>query len=133
LGKGLFGLQLKIIIFLLIALFGAIFALQNSAPVFINLFAWQFEIRMVIVILGSIALGALCIWIFSLIKQIGSRKKILDQQSQIKKLEEKIQQLQEEISSLEKNITGLEAEKLDLLTEINDLKSRLSQPVDGVS
>lgn len=118
-------MQFKLIIVFLCALFVAIFALQNSAPMMVNLFIWHFETKAAIVILGSAILGALCIGVLSFIKQVGVGVRILDHQGKIKKLEGEINNLNGEISSFETIVGRLEEEKLELLNLNEALKIQL--------
>lgn len=116
-------MQFKLIIVFLSALFVAVFALQNSGPIMINLLVWHFETRTALVILGSAVLGALCIGVLSFFKQIGVGMRNLDYQTKIRKLEGEIEHLKGEIGSYEAAVGSLEEEKLDLLKENQNLKN----------
>ena len=49
----------KILLILLFALFIAVFSIQNASPVLIRLFVWDFNISLVLIVLGAIVFGAI--------------------------------------------------------------------------
>jgi len=63
-------MQFYLITALVFALLVAVFAIQNTETVVIQFLAWSFSISLVLVILGSAAVGALVLYLFSLVKQI---------------------------------------------------------------
>src|SRR5690554_3215582 len=71
----------KIILLLLFALFIAIFSIQNASPVLIRLLFWDFEIYLVLIVLGAIVFGAILMALvislssFRLNKEIRMEKK----------------------------------------------------------
>jgi uncharacterized integral membrane protein len=63
----------------LFALLVAIFAIQNSLPVYVTFFIWSFQISLVLVIIGAAAFGALTV--LSLASLIQYRLKLTIKQS----------------------------------------------------
>lgn len=90
-----------VILVLLFAVLIAAFAIQNNLPVPIRFFGWQFETSLVMVILGTTALGAVIVGLLSILKQIGMSMKSREQQGKIRKLEAELQTMKERQQSLE--------------------------------
>ena len=67
-------MQAYLILALIFALLVAAFAIQNTAVVTINFLFWQGSISLGLVILGSVAAGALIFFVLGLIKQFGSSR-----------------------------------------------------------
>ncbi|MGE5550058.1 MAG: LapA family protein [Bacteroidota bacterium] len=61
-------MQVLLVLGLFLALLIAVFALQNAVPVAIRLFFWEFEISLVLVILGSAFAGALAVLLAGLFR-----------------------------------------------------------------
>ncbi|HHX50977.1 MAG TPA: LapA family protein [Clostridia bacterium] len=87
-------MQFYWILALVFALIVAIFAIQNASLVDIKFFNWEFaDISLVLVILGSAAVGAIIIFILGSIKQVRLVWKMKEAEGKIKKLENELQQL----------------------------------------
>jgi len=93
--------QLLLIVALLFALGVAVFAVQNAAPITVNLIRWQLETSLVVVVVGSAAAGAMVAGLIGLIRQIQSSWRIRQLQGHIHKLERRLQQLEKERPVLE--------------------------------
>lgn len=65
-----------LILTLLFALLVAIFAVQNAAPVSINLFWITTQVPLVLVILGSVLAGAVIVVLIAMWRKIRPKKKI---------------------------------------------------------
>lgn len=84
-----------VIIAFIFTIFITIFAVLNSSEVIIKIpFFGQFGISQAIVIIGSAAVGALIVYIFSLIKQFRLNMTIKKHKKIIKDYEDKINQLE---------------------------------------
>jgi len=93
--------MILIIVGIILMFLVAVLALQNSMTVTINFIAWNFETSLVLVILGSAALGflvALCWALYSKAKNYLAGRKIKEQ---IKALENEKLALQERLRQLE--------------------------------
>ncbi|MDN5347872.1 MAG: hypothetical protein PWP65_1436 [Clostridia bacterium] len=89
-------MQLYLVGALLFALLVAIFAVQNSAPVDIRFLTWEFrQISLVIVILGSAAVGAVFVLCLGLLKQFRLARTLRNVQAENKKLTEQLARLGE--------------------------------------
>jgi len=93
--------MILIIVGIILMFLVAVLALQNSMTVTINFIAWNFETSLVLVILGSAALGflvALCWALYGKAKNYLAGRKIKEQ---IKALENEKLALQERLRQLE--------------------------------
>jgi len=97
-------MQLSLIFALIFALIVAFFAIQNTTVVTIQFLFWQSELSLVLVILGSVAAGALLLFFINLIKQYSNHR-------EKKSLKQDNDRLQKEIKTLHDKIESLEAEK----------------------
>lgn len=83
-----------VILAFIFTLFITIFAVLNSAEVIIKVpFFGQFGISQAIVIIGSAAVGAFIVLVFSLVKQVKLNLQINKQTKRIRELESKINDL----------------------------------------
>jgi len=83
-------MQFIIVFSMIFALFIALFAIQNSAIITINLLWYKFYLSQAVVILGSALLGILIMLPFDLARRIKSRIKINELNHKIKKLDEEL-------------------------------------------
>ena len=90
-------MQLTLVIAVIFALIVAIFAVQNSGSVDLRFLQWEIQdVSLVLVILGSVALGALLIFLLGLVKQIKMVRKVRELEWKNKQFEEKIAQQETE-------------------------------------
>ncbi len=83
--------MLYLILALLIALSTATFAFQNSGPVTIRLFKWEFQGSLAFIALSVFALGFLFNFFISIASLLRHRWTIYNQRKKIQELEEKLQ------------------------------------------
>lgn len=87
-----------IIIAFIFTIFITVFAVLNSAEIIIRIpFFGQFGISQALVIIGSAAIGALIVLIFSLIKQFQLKVEVNKHKKTIKEYKEKIGELESHI------------------------------------
>jgi lipopolysaccharide assembly protein A len=67
--------MILLIFTLLVALFVAIFAVQNAAPVAINIFWIVAEVPLVLVILGSVFAGAIIVFLIAIRREFILKRK----------------------------------------------------------
>ncbi len=106
-------MQIFLFIALVIAVFAVVFAVQNTAPALVSFFVWEFNGSLALVLLVSLAVGALISFFFSLPANIKTRWTIRQQRKKINELEAKLTVSQEDIDVLQK--------KLDHLQKIEEL------------
>jgi len=86
--------QIYLIIALLFALMVAIFSIQNAGGVDIRLFHWYFPaVSLVLVILGSAVVGAVCAFLLGMPKQMIISRKIKSLLADKHRLQAEIEQL----------------------------------------
>lgn len=112
-------MQRNLIIALIFALLIAIFAMQNAVSVTLSFFNYSFQTSLVVVVLGSIAVGALIMGLFSSLKQI--------------KLKREMRQLQKKYSELEAQISYLEDQKTRNIIEKNSLSENDEEDNDNIN
>ena len=66
----------KILLILLFALFIAVFSIQNASPVLIRLFVWDFNISLVLIVLGAIVFGAILMTLVASLSSLRLNKEI---------------------------------------------------------
>ncbi|MGF7185361.1 putative integral membrane protein [Desulfitispora alkaliphila] len=83
--------QVYLVVALVLALGVAAFAVQNTAPVSIYFLLWHFkDISLVLVILGSAALGAFSVLMAGMIKQLKQVSKVKELQAENKRLKQEL-------------------------------------------
>jgi uncharacterized integral membrane protein len=116
-------MQTKLIIGTVFAIIIAIFSIQNAIPVSISFFSWNFKTSLVVVVLGSLAVGVIIMGIFSSIKQLRQRNKIKKLERLRERLQEDIDQFQEKVEDQQNEIDKIkkvsERNKEDNLKQIS--------------
>ncbi|MGE5483939.1 MAG: LapA family protein [Ignavibacteriales bacterium] len=84
---------MRLFIGFLFALAVALFAVQNSATVSIRVVAWMVETSLVLVIIGSAALGAVSAMLLGLPGTIRLRLKVREYEGKVKRLEAEVKEL----------------------------------------
>lgn len=97
-------MQIGFIVILVIAIFVAIFAIQNGTPVPIDLFFARYEMPLAVIMMICLILGAVIILILGTTRQFKKR-------SEQKELKNKIKAFEAEKAQHDVNIKALEAEK----------------------
>lgn len=87
-------MQVQLILILIFAIIVAAFAIQNTMAVVIRFLFWEANLSLVLVILGSIALGALFIYLVDLVRQIKVKREIKEFNRQIAELTKEKETLQ---------------------------------------
>ena len=112
--------QIYLVIALIFALLVAVFAVQNTRTVDINFIVWQLkDISLVLVILGSAAIGAVVVFLLGAFKQI--------------KMFRKGKELEREVTALNKEIAELKSdnstcnEQLKNNEELKEIKEQSSE------
>lgn len=100
-------MQMGFVLSLIFATLVAIFAIQNSAVIYVKFFFTSFQVSQALIIFISAVLGAVIVMFLGLRREYALRKKL-------KQTEKNLSQKDEEITSL--------------TTEINNLKEQLNFP-----
>ena len=112
-------MQVSFIVILIIAIFVAIFAIQNGAPVDVDLFFATFRTPLAVVIMTCIVIGAVIVLILGATRQFKKRSESKDMKSKLKTLEN------------DKVLTGNNIKSME--TEINSLKDSNNSLTEKIS
>lgn len=93
-------MQWKFVISLILAIFVAIFAIQNSEPVPVNFFVSEMLISQALVILLSAVVGAIIAFSLGLVKQFNMSKNLKGRNKRVSELEAENASLQLEVERL---------------------------------
>jgi uncharacterized integral membrane protein len=109
-------MQKQFILFVLLSIIIAIFAITNADIMTVRLFFWTFDLSGSLVILISVGLGGLLVFLFGLVNFFKNKRIIWD--------------LQKEVKSAKLTIDELTRQKNLSLQQIEDLKAELSASRD---
>lgn len=133
-------MQLLTIFAILFTIGGVMFALQNNVPVMVSFALWQFEGSLALVLLISLALGALIAALVSTPATLRMQWQIARQKSHIARLEKDSKDLERQLSELEQQSRSDQAIPLNMPPEkYVGLKQLITgdpphwQPVEGES
>lgn len=101
-------MQLQLIVAIIVAILGVVFALQNAVPISVNFLTWRFESSLALVLLITLALGILMSLLVSVPSMIRTKKIISGQKKKIQELESS---LQRETESKTREETGIKIEE----------------------
>lgn len=93
-------MQLATLLAIGFAILAGAFTLQNHSPVVVNLFFWSFESSLALVLLASLALGALILALVSTPAVLKDRWAIGRQKKRIEELERMCEKQQVEMAGL---------------------------------
>jgi len=99
-------MQLAVILGIVIAVIGVAFAMQNIIPVTVVFLLWRFEGSLAVIVIASIALGALAIALVSLPAALRSRWTISRQGRELAALKETSANLRSRVAELERRSGG---------------------------
>jgi len=99
-------MQLAVILGIVIAVIGVAFAMQNSIPVTVVFLLWRFEGSLAVIVIASIALGALAIALVSMPAALRSRWTISRQGREIAALKQTSANLRSRVAELERRSEG---------------------------
>ncbi|NLJ58868.1 MAG: DUF1049 domain-containing protein [Tissierellia bacterium] len=109
-------MQIGFIVILIIAIFVAIFAIQNGTPVPLDLFFVRYEMPLAVIIMVCIILGAVIVLVLGTTRQFKKR-------SEYKELKNKIKNFEEEKAKVSEKIQVVETEKSKAEESLKTLKS----------
>lgn len=118
-------LSFRVVAMALLAIVIVIFAVQNVVPVDIHVFNFSYALPLAIVITGAAAAGGLLVGLLALIRQVGMKSKIRNQETradqaeaQLKETEEREQSLAGEVAAMRARLAAVEAELAQLRTGV---------------
>lgn len=118
-------MQIGFIVILIIAIFVAIFAIQNGTPVPIDLFFARYEMPLAVIMMACLILGAVVILILGTTRQFKKR-------SEQKELKNKIKAFETEKAQSEINVKAIETEKQNLANTNAELSAKITELNDKI-
>jgi uncharacterized integral membrane protein len=109
-------MQKQFILFVLLSIVIALFAITNADIMTVRLFFWTFDLSGSLVILISVGLGGLLVFLFGLVNFFKNKRIVWD--------------LQKEVKSAKLTIEELTRQKNLGLQQVEDLKAELSASRD---
>ncbi|HOA18861.1 MAG TPA: lipopolysaccharide assembly protein LapA domain-containing protein [Sedimentibacter sp.] len=132
-------MQIGFIVILIIAIFVAIFAIQNGTPVPVDLFFARYEMPLAVIMMICLILGAVVVLILGTTRQFKKRSEYNELKNKLKTLEgEKakheidMKALESEKAQFQTNIEALETEKQRLQNEIADFSKKVTLLEDKI-
>ncbi len=113
-------MQIGFIVILIIAIFVAIFAIQNGTPVPVDLFLARFEMPLAVVMMICLILGAVIVLVLGTTRQFKKR-------SETKEIKNKLKTLENDKTLVDNNIKALETEVTALKDTNNSLTSKIAE------
>lgn len=130
-------MQIGFIVILIIAIFVAIFAIQNGAPVDVDLFFATFRTPLAVVMMTCIIIGAVLVLVLGTTRQFKKRSESKELKNKMKTLEgdkvladNNIKTMQNEIQTLKDNNSSLSA-KISELEENNKTKAETIEKLNN--
>lgn len=113
-------MQVSFIVILIIAIFVAIFAIQNGTPVPVDLFLARFEMPLAVVMMVCIIIGAIIVLALGTTRQFKKR-------SESKEMKNKLKTLENEKILADNNIKAMEVETQSLKDSNSSLTAKVSE------
>ena len=118
-------MQIGFIVILIIAIFVAIFAIQNGTPVPVDLFFARYEMPLAVIMMICLILGAVILLILGTTRQFKKR-------SEQKELKNKIKIFETEKAQNDINIKALESDKQNLMKTNEELSAKITELKDKI-
>lgn len=117
-------MQIGFIVILIIAIFVAIFAIQNGAPVDVDLFFATFRTPLAVVMMSCIIIGAIIVLILGTTRQFKKRSESKEMKNKLKTLENDKTLADNNIKAMETEIQSLKDSNSSLNTKISELEEK---------
>lgn len=117
-------MQIGFIVILIIAIFVAIFAIQNGAPVDVDLFFATFRTPLAVVMMSCIIIGAIIVLILGTTRQFKKRSESKEMKNKLKTLENDKVLADNNIKAMETEIQSLKDSNSSLNTKISELEEK---------
>lgn len=129
--QGWYVMQLAIIAAIFVAIVGVIFAVENNIPVNVTFLSWQFDSSLAMVLLLTLALGAIIVALLSTPSTLRRQWLVSRQKKQIESLEKIVEQQRVRIAEFEK-IVPVDVEDVSPPADYVGLKTLAMSGNDGV-
>lgn len=125
-------MQIGFIVILIIAIFVAIFAIQNGTPVPVDLFFARYEMPLAVIMMACLILGAVIILILGTTRQFKKRSEQKELKNKIKAFETEKAQSEINIKAIESEKQNLTNTKAELSTKVTELSTKVAQLNDKI-
>lgn len=95
---------MKFILALMLSILVALFAIQNSEPIDINIFFYTVKLSQALVILISTIVGAIIAFSLGILKQLSLSKELREQNKTIRSLESELSAAQSKLGEMENKL-----------------------------
>jgi uncharacterized integral membrane protein len=117
-------MQLGFIVILIIAIFVAIFAIQNGTPVPIDMFFARYEMPLALIMMACLILGAVVVLLLGSVRQIKKSTEAKGLKNQVKVFENDKVQYENNIKAMETEIQTLKQTNTTLAAQVEELKNK---------
>ncbi len=117
-------MQVGFIVILIIAIFVAIFAIQNGAPVNVDLFFATFRTPLAVVMMTCIIIGAIIVLVLGTTRQFKKRSESKEMKNKLKALEGDKLLADNNIKTMETEIKTLKDNNSSLSVKISELEEK---------
>lgn len=117
-------MQIGFIVILIIAIFVAIFAIQNGTPVPVDLFLARFEMPLAVVMMVCIIIGAVIVLVLGTTRQFKKRSESKEMKNKLKTLEGDKVLADNNIKTMEAEINTLKDSNSSLTAKISELEEK---------
>lgn len=90
-------MQIFFIAALVFSLLIAVFAVQNAVQVTVTILSWNFQISLVLVILGAAMTGAFIMFSVAMVRQFNLSRRIKEYEAKMKRLEARVQECESKL------------------------------------
>lgn len=125
-------MQIGFIVTLVIAIFVAIFAIQNGGPVDVDLFFARYQMPLALLIMGCIIIGAVIVLILGTSRQFKKRSESKEIKNKIKTFENDKILADNSIKAMETEIQTLKDNNAALIAKVTELEEKNKLKEDTV-
>jgi len=117
-------MQIGFIVTLVIAIFVAIFAIQNGAPVDVDLFLATYRMPLALLMMACLIIGAVMVLILGSSRQFKKRSESKEIKNKLKTFENDKTQADNSIKAMETEIQTLKDNNSALITKVTELEEK---------
>lgn len=123
-------MQLGFIIILIIAIFVAIFAIQNGAPVPLDLFLARYEVPLAVVMMACLILGAIVVLLLGTVRTVKRRTETKELKNKLKTLENDNVLFESNAKAMETEILSLKENNSVLSLKVKELEAKQKEQAE---
>lgn len=126
-------MQIGFILILVIAIFVAIFSIQNGTPVPVDLFLARYEMPLALVMMACIIIGAVIVLILGTSRQFKKRSEGKEMKNKIKTYENDKLQYENGVKAMETEIQSLKDNNAALIAKATEFEEKLKLKDDHIA